>query len=665
MLPDCIEPQAGGLLCLIMSKSVQEIVDDFDDIDENVAELCEARSHWNSCPACRHEFPSMPENLAKVGFALENRFRETIVWCHDEFLFAPLRHRIEEEVRAQSSGRIGGIDYGQLSQRFQEAIADLGLELGLLFQSIELAVAEYWNKHLDPARNPHLKAVAQAPKPTEVLPPSEPRTHAIPDLLREKMQDFDNALDSLKNVTDWRQPMVRRVLNWSGPTQILIFFLGCLCMAPTVHGQDNAAPAFQFTKVDTHLLDEVDEYDRQLVKKGLVLEDPDLQAYLESVGNRVLGGRPAPEQVQFRFRVLRDPIANAFALPNGSVYVTTGLLSVLENEAQLASVLGHETTHVFNRHSYLENRSVRKKTVAINVLAAASSVGGGGALGGVLAGSILTASMYGYSREMEREADHGGLTAMTSASYDPHAMARSFELLDEDEKLEYEPVQGFYHDHPKLTERRAEALEFAEAQKLHDPLLGSETEYLAKVSPAICYSIEADLNSRMARSAVIRAKRMVAAFPEEPKYQVLLADSYRTLGAKTAVASEAELSHHGQSEHRKEYFKMTEQEEQKRLLEKPEGKVILHENLDRAETLYLGVIQGNPSFSEAYRGLGLLYEQQAKYAEAAGEYRRYLELVSGTSLDRLRIERRLANVEKLSSPQPQQVPQPQPVKQSQ
>jgi len=99
---------------------------------------------------------------------------------------------------------------------------------------------------------------------------------------------------------------------------------------------------------------------------------------------------------------------------------------------------------------------------------------------------------------------------------------------------------------------------------------------------------------------------------------------------------------------------MTEQEEQTRLLEKPEGKVALQENLARAETLYLGVIQHNPLLPDAYRGLGLLYEQQAKYAEAAGKYRSYLELVSGTSLDRLRIERRLANVEKLASPQSQQ-----------
>lgn len=459
--------------------------------------------------------------------------------------------------------------------------------------------------------------------------------------------------------------MVPLVMRASGITQALIFLLFCMCLASSVHGQDNAAPEFKFTKIDTGLLDDINEFDRQLVKKGLVLENPDLEAYLDSVGKRVIGARPAPEQAQFRFRVLRDPMANAFAMPNGSVYVTTGVLSILENEAQLASVLGHETTHVFNRHTYLQNRSMRKKTLAMNVLQAAAAAAPGGSgfsagvqlfgaavkVGAALSGSILIASMYGYSREMEREADLGGLTAMTAASYDPHAMARTFELLDNYEKLEYEPIQGFYQDHPKLIERRATAIEFASAQKLADPLLGSETDYLAKVSPAICFNIEADLNSRRARSAVAEANRLVTAFPEEPKYQVLLADSYRSLGARTTVASEEERSRHGRAEHRKEYFQMTEQEEQNRLLEKPEGKVALDENFDRAETLYLTVNQRNPSFAEAYRGLGFLYERQSKYTEAAREYRRYLELVSGTSLDRIRIERRLTAVEKLSSPQ--------------
>ena len=83
--------------------------------------------------------------------------------------------------------------------------------------------------------------------------------------------------------------------------------------------------------------------------------------------------RETPENVLWRFRAIRDLEINAFALPNGSIYVTTGLLSRMENEAQLAGVLAHEVTHVTNRHTYLEYRSARKKMVAIDVMVAAAS----------------------------------------------------------------------------------------------------------------------------------------------------------------------------------------------------------------------------------------------------------------------------------------------------
>jgi tetratricopeptide (TPR) repeat protein len=433
---------------------------------------------------------------------------------------------------------------------------------------------------------------------------------------------------------------------------------------PRLQGQDKIAAEFKFSDVDRQVLNDSNAIDAQYAKKGLVLQDPDLQAYLDSVGNHVLGNRPIPEQVQFKFRALRDPMVQAFALPNGSVYVTTGLLSLLENEAQLAGVFGHETAHVFERHGYLRNRSERKKTLTINVLqivASAAPVGPNFSqvvqlygmavqLGATIGSDVLAASIFGYSREMEHQADSDGLVAMTGASYDPAAMARSFELLDEDSRLEFEPFQGFYRDHPKLTDRRVFALDYASTHKPAQPMTGAEKDYLGKVSPAVCADIESDLNSRRERTAVDRATRLTSLFPDVPKYRVLLADSYRSLGAKTKAPSDDERNRHGQAEHRREYFSMTPQEEQKKLLERPEGQNAQRENRSQAETLYKSVLQADSTYSPAHRGLGFLYEEEGKFAEAAAEYRAYLDMVAGTSLDRLRIERRLAAMEKIAGP---------------
>jgi tetratricopeptide (TPR) repeat protein len=449
------------------------------------------------------------------------------------------------------------------------------------------------------------------------------------------------------------------------PALLLFLFLNLFPGVEPVcaHGQNAPDSGFKFTKIDLQLLDDINEADKQVAKKGLLFDNPDLQAYVDSVCTRLIADRPTPENVKFRCLILRDPMQNAYAEPNGTVYVTTGLLALLENEAQLAGVLGHELTHTYNRHLYLENRSMRKKVLAINILSAAASVAPGGPnvsagvqifgaavqLGAAITDQILIASVYGYSRDKEQEADSNGLATMYAASYDPNAMARSFELLDQGSRYEFEPFDTFYHDHPKLTERRKFALDYAASHPVADPRPAPEKDYLAKVAPAICYNIEADINSRRARSAVRSAQRLVDAFPDVPKYQLLLGDAYRALGAKPKTLSDDEMTRHGKSEDRKDFFKRTEQEEQKRLFEKPEGQASQKENQARAEKLYLGVLQSNPSYADTYRDLGFLYEQQGKYTEAAVQYRHYLDLVSGTSLDHHRIELRLANVQKLIS----------------
>jgi cytochrome c-type biogenesis protein CcmH/NrfG len=428
--------------------------------------------------------------------------------------------------------------------------------------------------------------------------------------------------------------------------------------------QETSAANFKFTKVDSALLDEVVEQNRQLEKKGLVFRDPGVENYVAEIGKKLLANQPPLENVEFRFRVLRDPMVNAFAFPNGSIYVTTGLLGVLENEAQLASVLGHEATHVINRHTYFENRSMRKKVLAINILQGIASAmpqpsGNAGAsvfgvtvvsiaLGAQVASIFVEATVFGYSQDIERDADRHGFELMSRASYDPHAMPRTFELLDE--RLEFEPIEGFYRTHPKLEERRKTALERLQGESSSDARMGTESDYLAHVAPAICVNIEADLNSRRARTAVARASRLTSWKPDEPKYQVLLGDAYRGLGAKAAEPTDDERGRHGQAEHRKLYFQMTEQEEQSKLLAKPDGSATRSANLDRAEKLYSRALEQNPNYADAHRELGFLYEQESKPEDAAREYRKYLEITAGTSMDRLRIERRLAQLEKSIQP---------------
>ena len=456
--------------------------------------------------------------------------------------------------------------------------------------------------------------------------------------------------------------------KWPVSVMALLLVVAPSPIPVSAQGQEISAASFKFTAVDNQLLDEVNEINRQLEKKGLVLHDPEVGRYIEAIGHRVTANQQPLEKVEFRFRVLRDPMVNASAYPDGTIYVTTGLLARLENEAQLASVLGHEATHAIQRHTYLENRSARKKVLAINILSGVAAVTAnvpnsgtwGSAIlqiantGANVSAAILAASIFGYSREKEREADRHGLELMTLASYDPRAMPRTFQLLDE--KLEFLPMESFYSDHPKLEEREKAAVEQIASENLKSGQLGTESDYLAHLAPAICANIDADLNSRRARTAVNRASRLVKWKPDEPQYQVLLGDAYRVLSAKAAEPTSEEETRHGQAEHRKLYFQMTEAEEQRRLLSKPEGVSARDNNFREAEQLYLAALRLNPDYAAAHRGLGFLYEDEAKPADAALEYRRYLDVTAGTSLDRLRVERRLAAVEKALPRREPQVP---------
>src|SRR4051794_38754124 len=130
--------------------------------------------------------------------------------------------------------------------------------------------------------------------------------------------------------------------QWINVTAGVLLATMALCAADT---------KFNFTKIDLELLEQTDLLDKKLERQGMVLHDSAFDGYLTEVGLSMLPAGSAPERVKFQFHVVRDPMANAFALPNGSIYVNSGLISLLENEDQLASVLAHEITHVTDRHA--------------------------------------------------------------------------------------------------------------------------------------------------------------------------------------------------------------------------------------------------------------------------------------------------------------------------
>ncbi len=162
-----------------------------------------------------------------------------------------------------------------------------------------------------------------------------------------------------------------------------------------------------------------------------------------------------PLKVPFQFFLVQDKTPNAFALPNGTVVVFSGLLEVLENESQLAAVMGHEISHVIQEHTWRQQQYHRKKLTAMRLAGLAAALAGGTAGNSVAAISNLVdgAVRNGHSRSLENQADRGGLKYMTEAGYDAREAPRVWQLMTK--KYGDQGSSFFWSSHDNNTTRRS------------------------------------------------------------------------------------------------------------------------------------------------------------------------------------------------------------------
>jgi predicted Zn-dependent protease len=436
----------------------------------------------------------------------------------------------------------------------------------------------------------------------------------------------------------------------------------CCCVVLTTIGpvalaQKKTAPVeetppplneqFKFGEVDLEVLQQSDLLDLRFERDGLVFTDEAANAYLSGIGRSLIPKGLAIEKVSWRFRMLRDPQPNAFALPNGSIYVTTGLMTLIDNESQLAAIIAHELTHVMRRHTYLQNRSNRKKFLTMNIMSAVGSYAPLSMVGAVItivttvAPLIMFATMFGYSRDLEREADLKGIDMMISAEYPPEEMVQVMKLLDKD--IEGENVRLFYNDHPSLDERIKYLSSYLGARaerKTGKMELHREREgYFQAVLPVMRHDIQLSINAGRFRSAVYLAQRLVDFRPDSENL-FWFAEAYRTLGPRPPQLSERELTNSAKKDAAKKRQKRTIEEEERDLLATPAGKENWQQHQQKAEELYLRALNAENPLPASHRGLGMLYEKLGRANDAVVEYQKYIDLAL-SSPDRERILRRI------------------------
>lgn len=369
------------------------------------------------------------------------------------------------------------------------------------------------------------------------------------------------------------------------------FLAGACCglaASQAVHGQDywTAPPRFSRPDLSTDeggLWAMMDREERNLRRSPFAIRDRSLTDYVQGIACR-LAGDHCPD---VRVYIVSTPLFNASMAPNGMMQIWSGLLLRMENEAQLASVIGHEFGH------YVEKDSLMRLRDAKSASAFGTFIGMFG-LAGAIGQLALLASMFSYSREQESRADLIGAMLMHRAGYDTREAARVWTnlLLELKARPGGDPAASspMFATHPGAGER-SEALD-----KLADMFPGKlvrATEWEEKIRPFRREWLKEEIKRGQHEESIVLLTRMSEAGGAQADYRYSRGEVYRL----RANAGDLDLA--------------------------------------VADFQAAVAIGGEPP--ETHRGLGIIYHVRGQQAQAKTEFLRYLDMMP-TAPDRALIK---------------------------
>ncbi len=228
---------------------------------------------------------------------------------------------------------------------------------------------------------------------------------------------------------------------------------------------------------------------KEVLQEYAALDNPELQAYVNEIGQRLVGQSHRPN-LPWHFTVVDSPEVNAFALPGGYVYITRGIMAYLNSEAELAGVLAHEMGHVTARHGV---RQQSTSTVAgLGAMLGSILVPGlNNQAGATLLQTVAQGWTAGYGREHELQSDRLGAQYIAQAGYAPQAMIDLVGVLKNQELFDAELAKkegraprryhGTFATHPSNDERLKQVVREADRYKVKNPREGRNV-YLQKIA---------------------------------------------------------------------------------------------------------------------------------------------------------------------------------------
>lgn len=334
-------------------------------------------------------------------------------------------------------------------------------------------------------------------------------------------------------------------------------------------------------------------HENNIGNEGRIVRDREMEAYLESIAQRMLQGRLDHLDIEVDFIVVQNNILSAWVYPYGTVAVNTGLLTGMENEAQLAAILAHELSHFMQRHSYREliadkRQSFVGKGLGLLATAAVASQTGQVNTGLMNVGGLWTDLVTsGYSRKNEHIADAEGLELMAVADYDRAQAIKAFEILKQNFAYGVLSPSLLWSSHPTLDDRLknlAKAVEKEKKSKTYKPGKVPDSDaYYRAIAPAILRTGMQDLREQYfarARGAFVKYAK---ARPADARGHHLTGETLR--------------------------------------LEAPDGP-----DLGPRIAAYTAAVETDPGYAEAYKEIGMAQRQQGNADAARAAFEKYLSL---------------------------------------
>lgn len=347
-----------------------------------------------------------------------------------------------------------------------------------------------------------------------------------------------------------------------------------------------------------------DREEAVLLKRVTLYQDPGVVGYVSEVVGRLRPGGPGTVGT-VKVGVIEDPTIGAFVLPNGHLFIHTGLLSVLSSEAQLAAIVARELARYDDRDASGGTPRAGRGTMVHATLSPTAA-----AILGRDLSLAAAAAIVGYGAERERAADAEGSKRLAAAGYDPREAGSVFQLLARG-GADRGPLEiFFYGNRPLMGERYESILELlppsdATTGGTPDPTRGGEAEFERRMRLVVRDNAALDVRAGRFELARRQLDRVLSATPDDPTAQLHYGDLCRLLSQRTDNASK-----------RTDYTR-------------------------KAMERYERAIALDPKYAEPFRQVGLLYYEGKDMTQARRAFEMYLALAPGAA-DAQRIREYLA-----------------------